>query len=67
MLCPPPTPGYPHLHPPCSRRILRHLYLSPLRACWLLEGVKQKFLDAMLASARVELFMPKVRRGWVGG
>lgn len=42
------------------RRILRHLYNLPLHSCWLFTGCKQKFLDALLLSAKVELFMPKV-------
>ncbi|KAF6266101.1 hypothetical protein COO60DRAFT_1697459 [Scenedesmus sp. NREL 46B-D3] len=42
------------------RRILRHMYNSPLRACWLFSGCGQKFLDALLATAKVELYMPKV-------
>ena len=43
------------------RRILRHLYLDSLKRCWLFNGCRQKFMDAILAAARVELFMPKVR------
>jgi hypothetical protein len=43
------------------RRILRHLYSNPLACCWLFHNCKQKFLDAVLASAKVELYMPKVR------
>lgn len=43
------------------RRILRHLYSSPLNYCWLFSDCKQKFLDALLASAKVELYMPRVR------
>lgn len=42
------------------RRILRHLYSNPLSRCWLFGNCKQKFLDAVLASAKVELYMPKV-------
>ncbi|WIA41476.1 hypothetical protein OEZ86_005053 [Tetradesmus obliquus] len=42
------------------RRALRHLYNAPLHACWLFGGAKQKFLDALLLGARVELFGPKV-------
>lgn len=37
----------------------RHLYLSELQACYLFKGCQQKFLDAVLAAAHVELFMPK--------
>ncbi|WIA36270.1 hypothetical protein OEZ86_007599 [Tetradesmus obliquus] len=42
------------------RRILRHMYSRPLRCCWLFGGCGQKFLDALLATAKVELYMPKV-------
>lgn len=42
------------------RRVLRHLYLSPLAESYMLRSCKQRFLDALLAAARVELFMPKV-------
>eukprot|EP00798_Chlamydomonas_sp_ICE-L_P017133 gene17133-23437_t len=42
------------------RRILRHLYLGHIQHCYLFKGVKQKFLDALLSGARLELFMPKV-------
>uniref|UniRef100_A0A383WLL7 Ion transport domain-containing protein n=1 Tax=Tetradesmus obliquus TaxID=3088 RepID=A0A383WLL7_TETOB len=44
------------------RRALRHLYNAPLHACWLFGGAKQKFLDALLLGARVELFGPKYVR-----
>jgi hypothetical protein len=37
------------------------MYNSPLRGCWLFAGCRQKFLDALLATAKVELYMPKVR------
>lgn len=42
------------------RRILRHLYQAPMQHCYLFADCKQKFLDALLAAARVELFMPQV-------
>eukprot|EP00884_Botryococcus_braunii_P021334 jgi/Botrbrau1/7885/Bobra.9_2s0059.2 len=42
------------------RRLLRHLYLEQLRSCYLFQGCRQKFLDAVLSIAKVELFMPKV-------
>ena len=42
------------------RRILRHLYLDQLHKCFLFADCKLKFLDALLAGARVELFMPQV-------
>jgi hypothetical protein len=48
------------------RRTLRHLYNAPLHSCWLFGGAKQKFLDALLLGARVELFGPKVG-GTAGG
>lgn len=40
----------------------RHLYLEPLRECYLFKTCKPKFLDAILAVCRTELFMPNVRR-----
>ena len=42
------------------RRVLRHLYLAPMQQCYLFADCKQKFLDALLAAARMELFMPQV-------
>ncbi|KAK9847644.1 hypothetical protein WJX84_010180 [Apatococcus fuscideae] len=42
------------------RRILRHLYLEPLRAVYLFRGTRQKFLDALISVGRLELFMPAV-------
>ena len=42
------------------RRILRHLYLEPLRAVYLFKGTRQKFLDALISVGRLELFMPAV-------
>lgn len=43
------------------RRILRHLYLRHMAGTYLLANCRQKFLDALLAAARVELYMPGVR------
>ncbi|EFJ46903.1 hypothetical protein VOLCADRAFT_62022, partial [Volvox carteri f. nagariensis] len=43
------------------RKVLRHLYLHPVRSCYLFKGCKQRFLDALLTVARVELFMPGVQ------
>ncbi|GLI61751.1 hypothetical protein VaNZ11_004203 [Volvox africanus] len=43
------------------RKVLRHLYLQPVRNCYLFKGCKQRFLDALLTAARVELFMPGVQ------
>jgi hypothetical protein len=42
------------------RRILRHLYLGHVRNAYLFKGVRQKFIDALLSVARIELFMPQV-------
>ncbi|CAL5221935.1 g4209 [Coccomyxa viridis] len=42
------------------RRILRHLYLRQVRMAYLFKGVRQKFIDAILGVARIELFMPQV-------
>ncbi|KAF6256108.1 hypothetical protein COO60DRAFT_1702472 [Scenedesmus sp. NREL 46B-D3] len=42
------------------RRILRHLYLRHLRASYLFRGAPRKFLDALLAASRLELFRPGV-------
>lgn len=41
------------------RRVLRHLHLEALRSCYLFQGCGLKFLDALLAGARVELYMPQ--------
>lgn len=49
------------------RRILRHLYLRALSNCWLFRGLRPKFLDALLAVAKVELLMPQVLVFLVGG
>ena len=38
------------------RRILRHLYSRHLKAAYLFAGTPRKFLDALLASSRLELF-----------
>ncbi|PSC71927.1 potassium channel SKOR [Micractinium conductrix] len=42
------------------RRILQYLYMKHLRACYLFRKCPQRFLDMLLASARVEVFMPGV-------
>lgn len=44
-----------------KKRVLRHLYLEPLRDCYLFTSCKAKFLDAILAICRTELFMPNVQ------
>ncbi|KAL6748583.1 ankyrin repeat-containing domain protein [Haematococcus lacustris] len=41
------------------RRVLRHLYIKPIKECHLFAGCKPKYLDAVLAAGRVELFMPQ--------
>ncbi|EFJ46902.1 hypothetical protein VOLCADRAFT_92690 [Volvox carteri f. nagariensis] len=49
------------IYPTTIRRlVLRHLYLQPVRSCYLFKGCKQRFLDALLTAARVELFLPGV-------
>ncbi|GLC44798.1 hypothetical protein PLESTB_001212800 [Pleodorina starrii] len=49
------------IYPTTIRRLaLRHLYLQPVRNCYLFRGCKQRFLDALLTAARVELFLPGV-------
>ena len=40
------------------RRVLRRLYLSSLRQTSLMRGVRQQFVDAFLATCKVELFSP---------
>jgi len=42
------------------RRILRQLYAEPLASCYLFQSCGRKFLDAIMTTARVELFLPKV-------
>jgi ankyrin repeat protein/CRP-like cAMP-binding protein len=42
------------------RRALRHLYAAPLKNSYLLRGVRQRYLDALLAVASVELLMAHV-------
>ncbi len=48
------------MRPPllCRRRILRHLYSGQLRRTYLLQGCKQKFVDALLAVSRIDCYMP---------
>eukprot|EP00891_Asterochloris_glomerata_P006788 jgi/Astpho2/6788/Aster-07232 len=45
---------------PLRKRILRFLYLKKLEECYLFKGCKPKLLDALLGSATVHLFMPRV-------
>lgn len=40
------------------RKILRKLYLEPLLRTQLMNGVRQQFVDAFLASCTVEIFSP---------
>lgn len=42
------------------RRVLRFLYLDVLHGSTLFDGAKQRFLDALLAAARVEAYLPNV-------
>ncbi|GAX84453.1 hypothetical protein CEUSTIGMA_g11873.t1 [Chlamydomonas eustigma] len=50
------------IYPPAiRRRVLRHLYLQPLRHCYLFKRCKPKVLDSILAVSRTELFMPNVQ------
>jgi hypothetical protein len=49
------------------RHILRALYRGPLSACYLFQGTGEKFLDALLMAARVELYKPQVGGCWTRG
>mmetsp|Transcript_35225 Transcript_35225/g.76426 ORF Transcript_35225/g.76426 Transcript_35225/m.76426 type:complete len:788 (+) Transcript_35225:224-2587(+) len=40
------------------RKVLRTLYLKPLVKTQLMKGVRQQFVDAFLASCKVEIFNP---------
>jgi hypothetical protein len=42
------------------RRILRHLYLHHAAGCYLFSSCRPKFMEALLAAGRVELYMPQV-------
>lgn len=42
------------------RRVLRYLYLDVLQSSQLFDGARQRFLDALLAAARVEVYLPNV-------
>jgi hypothetical protein len=48
---------------PIRRRIMRYLYIKHLRGSYLFKSCPSRFMDALLASARVEVFMPGVRWG----
>lgn len=43
-----------------QRRVRRFLYLDILHASMLFSGARQRFLDALLAAARVEAYLPNV-------
>ncbi|KAJ9504820.1 hypothetical protein QJQ45_020591, partial [Haematococcus lacustris] len=43
------------------RRVMRHLYASTVRHCYLFKNCKAKFADAVLAAVHVELFLPGVQ------
>ena len=45
------------------RRVLRYLYLDVLQGSLLFDGARQRFLDAVLAAARVEAYLPNVSQG----
>lgn len=40
------------------RKILRRLYFQPLMNTKLMQGIRQQFVDAFLASCKVEIFSP---------
>ncbi|KAG2447081.1 hypothetical protein HYH02_007831 [Chlamydomonas schloesseri] len=42
------------------RHALRHLYMEPVKGCFLFKGCQKRFLDAILTAARVEFFLPGV-------
>ena len=42
------------------RKVLRQLYLPMLQKSYLFDGAKQRFLDALLSVARIELYLPQV-------
>jgi hypothetical protein len=55
----PPVPQVLSIFPTTiRRRILQYLYMRHLAACYLFRRCPQRFLDSLLASARVEVFMP---------
>ena len=68
--------GKPHLliqieqsqQPILSPRLLspsspccRHLYLQSLKHCYLFNACKPKFMDAVMAACRADMFMPDVQ------
>jgi ankyrin repeat protein/CRP-like cAMP-binding protein len=42
------------------RKVLRQLYNPTLRECYLFQGARPRFIDALLSVARVELYLPQV-------
>jgi hypothetical protein len=42
------------------RKVLRQLYNPTLRECYLFQGARSRFIDALLSVARVELYLPQV-------
>ena len=44
-----------------TRRVLCHNYLEPISQCHLFKGCKRKFLDILVPSCRIEMFMPNVQ------
>ncbi|KAG1669745.1 hypothetical protein FOA52_001574 [Chlamydomonas sp. UWO 241] len=44
-----------------KRRVMRHLYLEPLKACYMFKGCKARFFDALLAGCSIEVFAPGVK------
>ncbi|GAX80357.1 hypothetical protein CEUSTIGMA_g7796.t1 [Chlamydomonas eustigma] len=44
-----------------TRRVLSHLYLEPIQQCSLFYNCKRKFLNAVMAACRTEMFMPNIQ------
>ncbi|KAG7671633.1 putative Potassium channel AKT2 [Nannochloris sp. 'desiccata'] len=42
------------------RKVLRQLYNPTIRECYLFQGARSRFIDALLSVARVELYLPQV-------
>ncbi|KAG2447079.1 hypothetical protein HYH02_007829 [Chlamydomonas schloesseri] len=42
------------------RRALRHLYMEPVKGCYLFRKCDRRFLDALITASRMELFLPGV-------
>ncbi|GAX76940.1 hypothetical protein CEUSTIGMA_g4387.t1 [Chlamydomonas eustigma] len=43
-----------------NNKVLRHLYLDSLKRCYLFKSCKPKFLDALMALCKADMFMPDV-------